>query len=109
MTWASDEWGSPKSENQFSSDTQSEKLNDKFERESKIEEEALLREKKGISPSTEVKIKITKKQLEELLGRVDVKGLSIEQVLAQLMSVSYQYKSQQRPWRPALYSIPELN
>ncbi|KAF8409555.1 hypothetical protein HHK36_005633 [Tetracentron sinense] len=84
MTWASDECGSPESEKQFTSNTQYDKLNDKFERMSKIEEEARLREKGGVSPSTEVKIKITKKQLEELLGRVDVKGLSVEQVLAQL-------------------------
>ncbi|KAK0597627.1 hypothetical protein LWI29_027042 [Acer saccharum] len=37
----------------------------------------------------EVKIKITKKQLEELLGRAELKQLSVQQVqLAQLMNVS---------------------
>ncbi|TXG68314.1 hypothetical protein EZV62_003249 [Acer yangbiense] len=39
--------------------------------------------------TTEVKIKITKKQLEELLGRAELKQLSVQQVqLAQLMNVS---------------------
>ncbi|KAK7320382.1 hypothetical protein VNO77_29803 [Canavalia gladiata] len=50
----------------------------------------------------EVKIKMTKKQLEELIGKVEVKELRMEQVLAQLMKHSLQ-----RPWRPALQSIPE--
>ena len=60
--------------------------------------------------TTEVKIKITKRQLEELLGKVDVKDMSVQQVLAQLISVSDGYQTQQlRSWRPALQSIPEVN
>ncbi|KAJ0102505.1 hypothetical protein Patl1_04200 [Pistacia atlantica] len=59
--------------------------------------------------TTEVKIKITKKQLEELLGKVDVKELSVQQVLVQLMNVSDRYESHHRSWRPALQSIPEVN
>ncbi|KAJ1407910.1 hypothetical protein SESBI_23940 [Sesbania bispinosa] len=58
---------------------------------------------------TEVKIKITKKQLEELLSKVDVRELRVEQVLSQLMDHSRGYQSLQRPWRPALQSIPEDN
>ncbi|KAI3755868.1 hypothetical protein L1987_55677 [Smallanthus sonchifolius] len=57
--------------------------------------------------TTEVKIKISKKQLEELLGRTDVQGLTVEQVLAQLMDASDGFESHQRSWRPALQSIPE--
>ncbi|KAL7585688.1 uncharacterized protein LOC111912689 [Lactuca sativa] len=57
--------------------------------------------------TTEVKIKISKKQLEELLGRTDVQGLTVEQILAKLMNVSDGFESNQRPWRPALQSIPE--
>ncbi|KAG4402851.1 hypothetical protein AAZX31_02G273600 [Glycine max] len=57
----------------------------------------------GVKKSTrEVKIKITKKQLVELVGKVEVKELRMEQVLAHLMNHSLQ-----RPWRPALQSIPE--
>ncbi|TXG67801.1 hypothetical protein EZV62_009076 [Acer yangbiense] len=59
--------------------------------------------------TTEVKIKITKKQLEELLGRAELKQLSVQQVLAQLMNVSDRYETNQRSWRPALQSIPEVN
>ncbi|XVF34004.1 hypothetical protein REPUB_Repub18cG0019800 [Reevesia pubescens] len=61
------------------------------------------------NPTHEVKVKITKKQLEELLGRVYVKELSVQQVLAQLINVSNQYEANQRSWRPALQSIPEVN
>ncbi|KAI3703833.1 hypothetical protein L1987_74028 [Smallanthus sonchifolius] len=55
----------------------------------------------------EVKIKISKKKLEELLGKTEVQGLTVEQMLAQLMSVSERFESHQRSWRPALRSIPE--
>ncbi|GJT58917.1 hypothetical protein Tco_1002450 [Tanacetum coccineum] len=56
---------------------------------------------------TEIKIKISKKQLEEVLGKTDVQGLTIEQVLAQLMSVSERFESHEHSWRPGLQSIPE--
>ncbi|AES70330.1 hypothetical protein MtrunA17_Chr3g0098821 [Medicago truncatula] len=59
--------------------------------------------------TTEVKIKITKKQLEELLSKVDMRELRVEQVLAQLMNHSNGYQSLQRSWRPALQSIPEVD
>ncbi|AES70334.1 hypothetical protein MtrunA17_Chr3g0098851 [Medicago truncatula] len=59
--------------------------------------------------TTEVKIKISKKQLEELLSKVDIRELRVEQVLAQLMNHSNGYESLQRSWRPALQSIPELD
>ncbi|KAK7316760.1 hypothetical protein RJT34_00464 [Clitoria ternatea] len=59
--------------------------------------------------TTEVKIKITKKQLEEMLKKMDVRELRVEEVLSHLMNHSGDYQSLQRPWRPALQSIPELN
>ncbi|KAE8723536.1 NADH-ubiquinone oxidoreductase chain [Hibiscus syriacus] len=55
----------------------------------------------------EVKVKITKKQLEELLGRVDVNELSVQQVLAQL--INFDIQANQRSWTPRLQSIPEVN
>lgn len=61
---------------------------------------------------TEVKIKITKKQLEEMLGRADVEGLSTEDLLFQLVKSNGECDDHQvrhRPWRPALHSIPEVN
>ncbi|KAF8391554.1 hypothetical protein HHK36_023860 [Tetracentron sinense] len=108
VTWTGDDWGSPASERLFASDKRDVGLYDKGERKSEIEEEKLLGEKGSVSSTTrEVKIKITKKQLEELLERVDVQGLAVEQVLAQFMNVSHD--QQHRPWRPALQSIPELS
>lgn len=56
----------------------------------------------GRKATREVKIKITKKQLEELVGKVEVKELRVEQVLAQFIN-----QSLERPWKPALQSIPE--
>ncbi|KAF7831365.1 DUF4228 domain protein [Senna tora] len=71
------------------------------------------RDDDGGGKTTEVKIKITKKQLEALLlappGKVSVKDLRVEQILAQLMAHSDRFQAHQRPWRPALQSIPELN
>lgn len=67
---------------------------------------------------TEVKIKISKKQLEELLRKMeeDVKEIRAHEVLSQLMSHSkkhslagFKVHQSVRPWRPALQSIPEVN
>ncbi|KAL4566815.1 hypothetical protein LXL04_030940 [Taraxacum kok-saghyz] len=56
----------------------------------------------------EVKIKITKKQLEELLGMEEMQGLTLQQVLTRLMNGGDEsFESNQRPWRPQLHSIPE--
>lgn len=49
----------------------------------------------------EVKITISKKELERLLKEVDVEGLPVQQVLAQLLN------AHQQPRTPALQSIPE--
>jgi hypothetical protein len=61
--------------------------------------------------TTKVKIKITKKQLEELIGKVEVKELSVEQILSMLMNGSSNDRSyeahDQLSWRPNLQSIPE--
>ncbi|OWM81275.1 hypothetical protein CDL15_Pgr007313 [Punica granatum] len=54
-----------------------------------------------------VKVRITKRQLEELLGKVDVKELSVHQAVTQLLSAAA--VSHHRTWRPALQSIPETN
>ncbi|XP_028760323.1 uncharacterized protein LOC114745577 [Neltuma alba] len=62
---------------------------------------------------TEVKIKISKKQLEQLLSKMEVKELGVDQVMTQLMSHGkrhgYEVYQHQRSWRPALQSIPEVN
>ncbi|KAI3686227.1 hypothetical protein L1987_79901 [Smallanthus sonchifolius] len=65
-------------------------------------------EDSGKRPTKEVKIKITKKQLEELLGMKEMQGLTLEQVLTRLINGGDGvFQSSQRSWRPALQSIPE--
>ncbi|KAL6954674.1 hypothetical protein U1Q18_042891 [Sarracenia purpurea var. burkii] len=125
MQWAGEDWGSPvlESETLLSSDEGHEKRQI-YGNATKIEEESrLLGSNKGKGDSdspfsssspttetaTEVKIKITKKQLEELLGRMDVEGISVQQLLVQLISASDRYETHQRSWRPALQSIPEAS
>lgn len=95
MQWAGDDWSSLAS--------------DKSEKDLKMEERRVGFTSSSTTGPTEVKIKITKKQLEELLGKVDLQGLSVQQVLAQLINVSDRYEMHNRPWRPALQSIPEVN
>ncbi|XWS27843.1 hypothetical protein CRYUN_Cryun25bG0014600 [Craigia yunnanensis] len=116
--WAGDDWGSSAANDDDDSFFASETTHDTCEYKGmmNIEEKGLLRnhQKTGFTSSSattthEIKVKITKKQLEELLGRVDVKELSVQQVLAQLINVSNQYEANQRSWRPALQSIPEVN
>ena len=100
--WVGEEWVSPASETLFSGDKN-------------LERETFLgNDEKGdnnsSAPTTEVKIKITKKQLEELLGKVDMQGLSIQQVLSLLIKSNVQYhETHQRSWKPSLKSIPEVN
>ncbi|KAJ4726070.1 DUF4228 domain protein [Melia azedarach] len=107
VQWAGDDWDSVASDH-------------RSERAMKMEEEGLLGDGKlgfitssssvTAAATTEIKIKITKKQLEELLGKVDVKELSVQQVLVQLMNVGDRHReTHQRSWRPALQSIPEVN
>lgn len=112
MTWGGEEWGSPDSEHRRGE--KSKKVMEKIEEEKglvEVDQKGILGTNNFTTTSTEVKIKITKKQLEELLGKVDVKDMSVQQVLAQLISVSdkFQTTSLHRSWRPALQSIPEVN
>lgn len=53
---------------------------------------------------TEVRVKISKKQLEELLKKADV---SVDDLLAHLINGGDGFAAHQPPWRPALQSIPE--
>ena len=69
----------------------------------------------------EVKIKITKKELDHLLGRASggpMQGLSVEQFLSHLLNNGggdlHRHSfgglmEHQRSWRPGLQSIPEVN
>ncbi|XP_030522991.2 uncharacterized protein LOC115735725 [Rhodamnia argentea] len=59
----------------------------------------------------EVKIRITKRQLEELLGKPGAEEAKpVQQLVSQLMAMtaSDRFETGQRSWRPALKSIPEF-
>lgn len=85
-----------------------------------VEKESLLLSSSSSQPPSirEVKIKITKKELQELVRRVEIQGLSLEQVLENLMAANggdgggysghdRHQLQHQCSWRPALQSIPE--
>lgn len=69
--------------------------------------------------STKVKIKLTKKQFEELMELVEIHGLQIEQALISHQFISknnidvvhsnesHTFGCQRVPWRPVLQCIPE--
>ncbi|XP_010545508.1 PREDICTED: uncharacterized protein LOC104817856 [Tarenaya hassleriana] len=113
MHWGGDDWDSLLEDGYFEEEISSKIHHDKSEVVREIivyHQEA----RDGISKSmvgisSEVKIKIEKKQLEELLGKVNVKELNVQQVLTYLMnSGDDRYETNQRSWRPVLQSIPEI-
>ncbi|RWW64926.1 hypothetical protein BHE74_00027805 [Ensete ventricosum] len=72
---------------------------------------APVKEKGRGGRSTEVRIKISKKQLEELLRQDDGNGLPLREVLADLVSMHEpgRLHDQERHWKPRLQSIPEMS
>ncbi|CAN6457615.1 unnamed protein product [Victoria cruziana] len=60
--------------------------------------------------STEVKIKVTKKQLEKLVSLVGMQGMSVEELLEKVASLrGTESQARHKHWRPALQSIPEVD
>ncbi|RRT39765.1 hypothetical protein B296_00058335 [Ensete ventricosum] len=61
------------------------------------------------STEIKIKIKISKKQLEELLHQADEKGLPLNKVLADIVAMGgVCTPNRDRRWRPNLQSIPEV-
>ncbi|KAF7008252.1 hypothetical protein CFC21_023055 [Triticum aestivum] len=62
-------------------------------------------------PVKEVKIRITRKQLEDLLRRLDQEdgcsGAVISELLCMTSSSNFRHRGQTAQWTPALQSIPE--
>ncbi|KAL4198946.1 hypothetical protein AMTRI_Chr03g142520 [Amborella trichopoda] len=52
-----------------------------------------------------MKIRISKKRLEELLGKMELHGMSVDQMIEQLMNTN---SDKHRGWRHVLQSIPEV-
>ncbi|RWR80255.1 putative paraquat-sensitive protein [Cinnamomum micranthum f. kanehirae] len=107
-TRGGDDWDSTGSEKLYATDMAHDKSFDNIDHKGEIETVSLLGEKNEIS-STEIKIKLTKKQMKELLAKVGMQGMSIEQVLTQLVNKGGDCHLRHRAWRPALQSIPEVN
>ncbi|WCJ32917.1 hypothetical protein M5689_014312 [Euphorbia peplus] len=106
MQWGGDDWGSnsPESINTRSHDDGDDYVEKQDQKELFLHQQC----SKSSSNVKEVKIKISKKELAELLGRVDMNELSVEQVLAQLINITNAVVSDRnRPWKPDLQSIPE--
>ncbi|KAL2245313.1 UNVERIFIED_CONTAM: hypothetical protein Sindi_2799500 [Sesamum indicum] len=99
--WGGEDWGS------FASGDKTGTRGDLYSHSLGVQKKSLLGESDGVLSSTEVKIKISKKELEQLVKKADAQGLSVQQVLAQLMDVGDRFEAHQRSWRPALQSIPE--
>ncbi|XP_073129246.1 uncharacterized protein [Henckelia pumila] len=102
MQWGGDDWGTSLArESSFSDDRTK-------NRYAETERTSLL----GVSSppkaeGTKVKIRISKKQLSDLLRNAQVEGLSAQDVLAQLVDAGDRFEAR-RPSPPAaLQSIPE--
>ncbi|XP_008446374.1 uncharacterized protein LOC103489132 [Cucumis melo] len=55
-----------------------------------------------------VKIKMTKRELEVLVKKLEMQGLTLEQVIGRMMKGEEEYEIEHhRSWRPSLQSIPE--
>ncbi|XP_038995716.1 uncharacterized protein LOC120120025 [Hibiscus syriacus] len=75
---------------------------------STAEKERLLRD--ANTSTREMKITISKKELELLAQQVEMQGLTLEQALANLVNGhdgDFYEAEQPRPWKPVLQSIPE--
>ncbi|XP_015885742.3 uncharacterized protein LOC107421095 isoform X1 [Ziziphus jujuba] len=123
MVWAGEDWGSLKSKShQHHQNTMH------YGGVDDMEKQRLLHEIRASSSSSssssslsndcgtsrELKIKISKKELDQLIGRTGgMQGLTVEQFLSQLVINNGGgdhrpcWLDHQRSWRPALQSIPE--
>ncbi|GLT29395.1 hypothetical protein SLA2020_042670 [Shorea laevis] len=95
--WAGEDWGSLTPENRENDDGD-------------LERTRLL----GRSSSTrEVKITISKKELEELMKKVNMQGLSLEEVLGRRVREgsghAAEFPEHHGHWKPELQSIPEVD
>ncbi|KAI3498914.1 hypothetical protein L1887_34700 [Cichorium endivia] len=74
-----------------------------------------VKENSNNGKNREVKILLSKKKLEELLGTVeDLRSIPVDQILDRLIDSSGRFEvdevhQQQQPWKPNLQSIPEEN
>ncbi|RDX58074.1 hypothetical protein CR513_62635, partial [Mucuna pruriens] len=121
MDWGGDDWDSLTSKHNSKRRMSSRKVFDEVHGASlgNVEKEKLLGALRASSDANgKVKIKISKKELEELLGGKEKKKqgeghASAEQVLARLIHArdhvnNEHHDAHHGPWRPVLQSIPEF-
>ncbi|KAK8629922.1 hypothetical protein V6N13_078739 [Hibiscus sabdariffa] len=77
---------------------------------STVERERLLGGGQNMS-TREMRITISKKELELLVQKAEIQCLTLEQVLTNMVNSGGDlYEAEQpRPWKPVLQSIPEVN
>ncbi|WMV14386.1 hypothetical protein MTR67_007771 [Solanum verrucosum] len=76
-----------------------------------VEKERLLWISTSNSKIRGTKIRITKKELEDMLGRLNMQGVTVDQVLSTILINSRgngKHHRNQRQWRPVLQRIPEV-
>ncbi|KAK7363736.1 hypothetical protein VNO77_05890 [Canavalia gladiata] len=125
MEWGGDDWSSLTSKNTSTRKTSSSKVFDESHGQGlslgNVQKEKLLGALRASSPrhaNGKVKIKISKKELIELLGGIEKqqqakkhvgRRASAEQVLFRLMNARDHDAHNHTLWRPVLDSIPEVD
>lgn len=97
MHWAGEDWDEFITEDPHSSKTSRE-----------AQKVIVTRDCKSSDPSHEIKIRLTKTQLQDLLNKVNVHDLTFQKQAFSYPSLNEE-GNQQRLWRPVLQSIPEVN
>ncbi|ESQ47848.1 hypothetical protein EUTSA_v10021814mg [Eutrema salsugineum] len=95
MHWAGEDW------DDFFTEDEEDRHSSKTSRKAKTL--VVRSDSKSSDPSHEIKIRLTKKQLQDLLTKVSVDDLTFHQQVN-----NYEEFNQQRSWRPVLQSIPEV-
>lgn len=112
VVWADDDWASV-AHHKHHHAAMFDGADDHEEHGANMERQRLLGTDSLSSGSTrEVKIRITKRELEEIMARVSIQGLSMEQVLGMLVNstdLKFEMDLNHKHWKPALQSIPEVN
>ncbi|XP_022140150.1 uncharacterized protein LOC111010880 [Momordica charantia] len=104
LVWAGDDWGSFNSKHGRGGNATTSGGD--------TEKQRLLGPKKAAATAAagEVKIKMTKKELEDLVEKLEKQGLSLEEVIGRMVKGGEEdeYEMEHhRSWRPSLQSIPE--
>ncbi|KAK1391844.1 hypothetical protein POM88_010900 [Heracleum sosnowskyi] len=115
MQWGGDDWSDDYSDqeiNPYSQNYTYKKITEQEEDTGASTNDDVYTE--SMKETTQVKLRITRKQLEELLteSTTKIQGVSAEQVLAHLINVSMHnddfHSHQHHSWRPHLPTITEV-